>query len=135
MEAQTFDDLANDAIELVTSTRDRLSAEIAKAAKQFREHAARGSDLPVPADREDMKRECLAMWRTHADYLDSLAFAMDRATVSGEQLKREISDMLLNGLNMWSQEPPESRGPIADLLVERAANIAQLYQGRVLSER
>lgn len=121
-----------EAVRLATNTLTQTARGVAT---DLRERASKLTDVAVPAEMEDAKREIIALWRNEAVRFDQLAHASDTVCVSGEALKNEIAEMLINGLNLWLQQPIETRPLMASMMVERAANIAQAYQGRVLPEQ
>jgi hypothetical protein len=133
-QAQAFQDLADDTAAQAEMATDLLAIALRAAATQFRTRATEGADIAVPADLEPQKRDAIALWRETANRLDALALGVEKVWPTGNMLANEIAEMLVNGLDRWLEQPVADRPPLAELMRERARNIAQAYQGRVLPE-
>lgn len=130
-----FGDMVGDGTESAVAATHMLARMARDVAGDMRERATQLTDVAAPLDMQDAKQGVVALWRSEAMRFDQIARAIDTIPVSGETLKSEIAEMLIAGLNLWLQQPIETRPPMASMMVERAANLAQAYQGRILPEQ
>lgn len=114
---------------------DQISACLRDTARGLRERATEAADTVVPADKEEAKRNIVSLLRDQAAHCERMAVAVDRDPVSGKQISDEIFGMLKNGWGVAIQaNVHHDPAAILGWFRERANNLAQAYQGRLLPE-
>jgi len=112
---------------------------IEQAATAIRELRAKATDLAAEPDMESTKREFISACDDMAALAEASASLLRWGPMQATDVKDEINGMLQNGLELFlsanqSTFPREFEADLRDLMLERARNIAQAYQGRVLRE-
>lgn len=113
---EQLSELASETAESFGQATEMLAAAARNVAVELRMRATKATDIVVEPEFDEAKRNTIDLWRDTAAHFDMIAHAICTVPKSGEELKREFADML------------------KAMIDERAANMAQAYQGRVLSE-
>lgn len=131
-------------VEFVSESGEQATEQIIlclrELAKAVLENAAKGADMVVPPEHEERKRNTIRDWRLAAERFEEMIDLchLGKRTMADAEVCDEVNDMLQRGLGLFLIANPatslELERGLRVLMIERARNIAQAYQGRVLRE-
>lgn len=113
---EQMSELACETAESFQHATEMLVDAVRNVAAELRMRANKATDIVVEPEFDEAKRNNIDLWRDTAAHFEMIAHAIVTVPKSGEELKQEFADMLKS------------------MIDERAANMAQAYQGRVLPE-